>query len=100
MATKIICSCEECHPELHYGEDAPCDHKWCIEGDRWCCDWCGKTVDADNPDAMETAMQNIRDGWAALALIREAVEQAAPPGSVPNAEYLPEPTPYAEAQAI
>jgi hypothetical protein len=44
--------------------------------------------------------QNIRELWAALALIREAVEDCAPPGSVPNSEYLlPEPGYEAEASA-
>ena len=42
--------------------------------------------------------QNIRELWAALALIREAIEDCAPPGSVANSEYLlPEPGREAEA---
>jgi hypothetical protein len=78
-----------------------CDHKWCIEGDQWVCDWCGKHVDIPQPDddTCSIATQNIRDGWSALAMIREAVEQASPVGAVPCAEYLG-PTPYHEAEAI
>jgi hypothetical protein len=42
---------------------------------------------------------NFRELWAALRLIRETVEQLAPPGAVPNDEHLgPEPT--REAKAI
>lgn len=42
--------------------------------------------------------QNIHDLWVALALIREAVEDCAPTGSVANSEYLlPEPGYEAEA---
>jgi hypothetical protein len=40
-----------------------------------------------------------RDLWAALRAIREAVEELAPPGSVPNDEYL-SPEPMREAEAI
>ena len=43
--------------------------------------------------------QNIRELWAALALIREAVEDCAPPGSVANPEYLL-PDPGYEAEAL
>jgi len=43
-------------------------------------------------------MANLRGLWAALRLIREAVEDCAPPGSVANGEYLlPEPEIEAEA---
>jgi hypothetical protein len=34
------------------------------------------------------ALETYRDTRAAMALIREAVEQCAPPGSVPRADYL------------
>jgi hypothetical protein len=44
------------------------------------------------------ALKTYRDARAALALIREAVEECAPPGSVPRADYLtPEFTLEAEA---
>ena len=42
---------------------------------------------------------NFRELWAALRLIRETVEELAPPGSVPNDEYLT-PEPMREAEAI
>jgi len=41
----------------------------------------------------------FRELWAALRLIRETVEEMAPPGSVPNDEYLT-PEPMREAEAI
>jgi hypothetical protein len=34
------------------------------------------------------ALETYRDARAAMALIREAVEECAPPGSVPRADYL------------
>jgi hypothetical protein len=44
------------------------------------------------------ALETYRDARAAMALIREAVEECAPPGSVPHADYLiPEFTAEAEA---
>jgi hypothetical protein len=44
------------------------------------------------------ALETYRDARAAMALIREAVETCAPPGSVPRADHLiPEFTPEAEA---
>jgi hypothetical protein len=42
---------------------------------------------------------NFHELWAALRKIREAVEELAPPGSVPNDEYLT-PEPVREAEAI
>lgn len=47
----------------------------------------------------EIARENIAELWSALAMIREVVEDLAPPGSVPNQEYL-EPPPMLEAEAI
>lgn len=48
--------------------------------------------------AAEAALANIRELWAALTIIRCAVEDCAPPGSAANAEYLlPEPAFEAEA---
>jgi hypothetical protein len=44
------------------------------------------------------ALETYRDARSALALIREAVEDCAPPGSVPREDYLsPEFTVHAEA---
>ena len=37
--------------------------------------------------------------WQALRLVREAVEDCAPPGAVPNDEYLT-PEPWLEAEAL
>jgi hypothetical protein len=42
---------------------------------------------------------NFHELWAALRKIREAVEELAPSGSVPNDEYLT-PEPVREAEAI
>lgn len=51
-----------------------------------------------NEDAIKAATENNRELWAALAQIREAVEQHAPPGSLPAGEQLgPEPAHEAEA---
>jgi hypothetical protein len=36
-----------------------------------------------------TALETYRDARAAMALIREAVEDCAPPGSVARKDYLP-----------
>jgi hypothetical protein len=43
---------------------------------------------------------NLQEAWAALAIIREAVETLAPIGSVKGAEYLDGPTFAHEAEAI
>lgn len=43
--------------------------------------------------------QNIADLWAALTIVRRAVEDCAPPGSVLNDEYLL-PEPHREAEAL
>jgi hypothetical protein len=49
-------------------------------------------------DRDSTALETYRDARAALALIREAVEDCAPPGSVVREDYLaPEFTIHAEA---
>ena len=45
-----------------------------------------------------TALETYRDARAAMALIREAVEDCAPPGSVAREDYLtPDFTVHAEA---
>ena len=51
----------------------------------------------DDVDAVCTA--NVREAWSALRLLREALEQHCPPGTVPNSEYLA-PTFMAEAEAL
>jgi hypothetical protein len=51
-------------------------------------------------DLARTYRDNLRDCRDALRLIREAIEQHAPPGSVKAGEYL-EPTPFtAEAEEL
>ena len=52
-----------------------------------------RAASGPSPDA------EFRELWAALRLIRETVEELAPPGSVPNDEYLG-PEPMLEAEAI
>lgn len=45
-----------------------------------------------NHDAIKAASENNRQLWAALQLIHDAVEQHAPPGSLPSGDQLgPEP---------
>lgn len=49
------------------------------------------------------ALQNMRDGWAALRMIREAVETLGPVGCMVSEEHTAcavAPTPQAEAEAI
>ena len=53
----------------------------------------------DGADGDGAPADNMRELWAALRLIRETVEGLAPPGSVPNSEYLA-PEPLREAEAI
>ena len=50
-------------------------------------------------DLERAAMQNVRELRGALKAIREAVEELAPPGSVPSEEHLT-PEPMREAEAI
>lgn len=50
-------------------------------------------------DLERAAMNNVREFREALKAIREAVEELAPSGSVPNDEYLT-PEPMVEAEAI
>lgn len=49
--------------------------------------------------ADDVALENLRALWSALRLIRAAVEDCAPPGSVANDEYLG-PDPLEEAEAL
>ena len=51
------------------------------------------------PDIHAVCTANVREAWAALRMIHEALEQHCPPGTVPNGEHL-EPTFTAEAQAL
>ena len=53
-------------------------------------------------DARAAARDNLRNAWAALRMIREAVEQLGPPGAMPSREavlklYGPEPVPRDQA---
>jgi len=50
--------------------------------------------------AERASIDNFRDAWDALALIREAIEDCAPPGSVTRRLYLPLPEATAEAEAL
>lgn len=45
-----------------------CDHKWCIEGDQWVCDWCGKSEDAQQPSYDNDAgfWRDHALGWAQM----------------------------------
>jgi hypothetical protein len=47
----------------------------------------------------EAQLVEFRELWSALRLIREAVEELAPPGAVPNDEYLGS-EPMQEAEVI
>ena len=51
------------------------------------------------PDIHAVCTANVREAWSALRMIREALEQHCPPGTVPNRQYL-EPTFTAEAKAL
>jgi hypothetical protein len=57
----------------------------------------GRMTDA--PDIHAVCPANVREAWAALCMIREALEQHCPPGTVPNSEHV-EPTFMTEAQAL
>lgn len=51
----------------------------------------------------DAALQNMRDGWTALRMIREAVETLGPVGCMVSEEHTAcavAPTPQAEAEAI
>lgn len=51
----------------------------------------------------DNALRCMRDGWAALRMIREAVETLGPVGCMAHEEYVATavaPTPQAEAEAI
>lgn len=50
--------------------------------------------------AHDAALANLKEAWAALAMIREAVETLAPSGSVKAAEHLDGPTFMHEAEAL
>jgi hypothetical protein len=54
---------------------------------------------AKHADIHAVCLANIREAWSALRMIREALEQHCPPGTVPNGEHL-EPTFMAEAAAL
>lgn len=42
-------------------------------------------------DAYRAAVENVREARQALAMIREALEEHCPPGSVKNSEYMEPP---------
>jgi hypothetical protein len=51
------------------------------------------------PDIHAVCTANVREAWSALRMIREALEQHCPPGTVSNSKRL-EPTFTAEAIAL
>lgn len=51
-------------------------------------------------DNLSVSSDNLRDLWAALGMIREAVEALAPPGSVKSSDHLDDPEPSTEAEAL
>jgi hypothetical protein len=51
------------------------------------------------PDIHAVCTANVREAWSALRMIREALEQHCPPGTVPDSKRL-EPTLTAEAMAL
>lgn len=63
-----------------------------------------QTRQLDRLRAEATAFRrNLRDAWAALRMIREAVETLGPVGAMPSEEHVAcaiAPTPDAEAEAI
>jgi len=48
----------------------------------------------------DIGVQNIRELWSALRMIRETVETLGDVGAMPAGEHLPDPTPTTEAEAI
>jgi hypothetical protein len=57
-------------------------------------------VSAAREKGYAAARANLQEAWAAMALIREAVETLGPVGAVPSAEHLDGPTFMHEAEAI
>jgi hypothetical protein len=54
-------------------------------------------------ELLEIARDNAANGWAALAMIREAIETLGPPGALPSGEHVVAiygPEPVHEAEAI
>ena len=55
-------------------------------------------IDVFGPDPTG-GLRGMRNLSVALAMIREAIEDCAPPGSVPSREYVT-PEPWLEAEAL
>lgn len=55
---------------------------------------------SEQPAAYKAALENLREAWAALALIRETIETLGPVGAVQASEHLPGPTFMHEAEAL
>jgi hypothetical protein len=55
------------------------------------------------PEELDSALENYRNAWQALRMIREAIETLGPPGVLPSEEAvlsLYGPEPIHEGQAI
>lgn len=50
-------------------------------------------------DAALAGQANVQEAWATLRMLREVLEQACPPGTIPNGEYL-EPSITVEGEAL
>src|SRR5689334_15987480 len=50
--------------------------------------------------AKSAALENLREAWAAMAMIREAIETLGPVGAVKASEHLDGPTFMDEAEAL
>lgn len=59
-----------------------------------------RKVAAAREKGYAAALENLKEAWSALAMIREAVEALAPSGSVKAAEHLDGPTFMHEAEAL
>jgi hypothetical protein len=62
-------------------------------------------VMSSDAELLEIARENYRNAWAALGMIREAIETLGPPGVLPSDEivvgyYGPEPVHEAEAIVV
>jgi hypothetical protein len=56
-----------------------------------------------NRHTADIGLENLREAWAALRMIREAVEELGPPGCIQSEEWVCAtrgPTPMAEAEEI
>lgn len=59
-----------------------------------------ETPDTRRAELYRIARLNIDTLWTALLMVRDAIEEIGPVGSLPSGEYLPDSSPLAEAEAI